>query len=140
MLNILLGLYMRFQLGQSVSSSGGGGGGGGSSQAVQGLHDNEILATFLTHFASFTSRTTLGTVAVAGVVSHCLFFLSKSLYSTHIKFETIFFIIAQFFYQRLNFFYQRLYIFVIGQRHAANKACRCLEEDVRAVWVHYGCV
>lgn len=50
-------------LGQPVSSSGG------PAQAVHGLHDNQILTTMLTHFASFTSRTTLGTVAVAGVLA-----------------------------------------------------------------------
>ncbi|XP_070206736.1 mitofusin-2-like isoform X2 [Littorina saxatilis] len=36
---------------------------------MQGLHDNEILTTILTTFASFTSRTTLGTVAIAGVLA-----------------------------------------------------------------------
>ncbi|XP_076451917.1 mitofusin-2-like isoform X2 [Babylonia areolata] len=40
-----------------------------SGQVVQGLHDNEILTTVLTTFASFTSRTTLGTVAIAGVLA-----------------------------------------------------------------------
>ncbi|XP_025082569.1 mitofusin-2-like isoform X2 [Pomacea canaliculata] len=35
----------------------------------QGLHDNEILASLLTTFASFTSRTTLGAVAVAGLLA-----------------------------------------------------------------------
>lgn len=40
---------------------------------TQGLRDNEILATVLTTFASFTSRSTLGAIAIAGVV-RILFF------------------------------------------------------------------
>ncbi|KAL8569740.1 hypothetical protein ACOMHN_007263 [Nucella lapillus] len=37
-------------------------------QGSQGLRDSEILATVLTTFASFTSRTTLGALAIAGVL------------------------------------------------------------------------
>nr|KAG5704743.1 hypothetical protein BaRGS_005199 [Batillaria attramentaria] len=51
-------------LGQPMS-----GGGAVPASSVQGLHDNEILTTLLTTFASFTSRTTLGAVAVAGLLA-----------------------------------------------------------------------
>lgn len=51
-------------LGQPMSGSGAM-----AAASVQGLHDNEILTTLLTTFASFTSRTTLGAVAVAGLLA-----------------------------------------------------------------------
>lgn len=56
------------QLGQPMSGAPGM-----PLDTTQGLRDNEILATVLTTFASFTSRSTLGAIAIAGVV-RILFF------------------------------------------------------------------
>ena len=72
-----------FQLGQPMSS-----GSSTTPPQVQGLHDSEILTTVLTHFAGFTSRTTLGAMAVAGVVrkAFSLFFLWEiCLYISHLR-------------------------------------------------------